>query len=241
MMVLELKWRSVEEARNQVDPARTSLYMAGGIAILACGALYYAGMILSLMLGPAPTSGQAYLVALSTHTQIAQLNFAVFSAVDLLLIPVTFALYFALKGISKNAILIASALMILFSVLDLGVTELNSFAAVSLSQSYAAATTDAARASYAAAANYALAALPTATFLSYVISSIGILIIGLVMMRGVFPRIAGAFGIAVGIVGTLGGFYVFVPSLSIYLIISLALFGIWTTFSGLRLCRLGMH
>lgn len=207
---------------------------------MGCGVLYYVGMILSLMLGPAPSNGEAYLIALSTHAQLARLNFAVFSAVDMLLIPVTFALYFALKGVSKNAILIASALMILFSVLDLGVTELNSFAAVSLSQSYAGATTDAARASYLAAANYALAALPTATFLSYVISSVGILVIGFVMMRGVFPRIAGAFGIAVGIVGTLGGFYVLVPSLSIYLIVSLALFGIWTTFSGLRLLRLGI-
>ena len=92
-----------------------------------------------------------------------------------------------------------------------------------------------------AAANYALVALPTATFLSYVISSFSILIIGLVMMRRVFPRIAGAFGIAVGIVGTLGGFCVLVPYLSIYLIVSLALFHIWATFSGLRLLRLGMH
>ena len=76
--------------------------------------------------------------------------------------------------------------------------------AVSLSQSYAAATTDTTRASYIAAANYALAVLPFATFLSYVISSVGILIIGLVMMRGVFPRIAAAFGMGTGIFGTPG-------------------------------------
>lgn len=238
-MVLQWRWRSLEDAKIHVDQSRKSLYLVGGIAILACGVLYYIGMVLSLLLGPAPSNGQAYLTALSAHPQLAQLNFTVFSAVDLLLIPVTFALYFALKGIGKNVMLMASALMILFSVFDLGVTELNSFAAVSLSQSYAAASTDAAMASYIAAANYALAVLPTATFLSYVISSVGILIIGLVMMKGVFPRITAVFGVAVGIVGTLGGFYVFVPSLSLYLIISLALFGVWTTFTGIRLIRLG--
>ena len=239
-MALQSKWRSLEEARTHVDQSRKSLYLVGGVAMLACGVFYYMGMILSLLLGPAPTNGQEYLTALSTHVQTAQLNFLVFSIVDLLLIPVTFALYFALKAVSRNTILMASALMILFSVFDLGVTELTSFAAVSLSQSYAAATTDVARASYIAAANYALAVLPVATFLSYVISSVGILIIGIVMIRGVFLRIGAVFGIATGIVGTLGGFYIFVPSLSIFLLVSLVLFGIWTTFSGLRLVRLGV-
>lgn len=122
-----------------------------------------------LLLGLALTTGQAYLTALSTHEQTARLNFLVFSIVDLLFIPVAFALYFALKAINKNTRLIASALMLLFSVLDLGVTELNSFAAASLGQSYASATTDAARASFIAAASYPLAVLPIATFQRYVV------------------------------------------------------------------------
>ena len=91
-MVLQSKWRSLEEARTHVDPSRKSLYLVGGVAMLGCGVFYYMGMILSLLLGPAPTNGQAYLTALSTHEQTAQLNFHVFTIEDILHIPVTIAI-----------------------------------------------------------------------------------------------------------------------------------------------------
>ncbi|MDG7002279.1 MAG: DUF4386 family protein, partial [Nitrososphaerota archaeon] len=227
-----------EEAKTHVDPTWRSLYRIGGIAMSVTGFLYYASVVLSAILGPAPSSGEAYLNALAGHVSAAQLNFMVWIIADFLLIAVTFALYLALKGINKNAMLLASAFMGLFVILDLGLTELNSLVAVSLSQSYTAATTDAIRSTYIAASNYALATLPLATFYSFFISSIGVLIIGLVMMKGVFPRAVGLLGIAVGIEGTLASFYVLVPILSVLMIPSLATFGMWSIFAGVRLFRL---
>lgn len=239
ILVLQMRWRTLEEAKSHVDPTWRYLYRIGGLAMFVIGFLYYASVVLSAILGPAPSNGEAYLNALARHVSAAQLNFVVWILADLLLIPVTFALYFALKGINKNAMLLASGFMGLFVILDLAVTELNSLVAVSLSQSYMAATTDAMRSTYVAASNYALATLPLGTFYSFVISSIGVLIIGLVMMKGVFPRAVGLLGIAVGIEGTLAGFYILVPILSVLLIPSLATFGIWSIFAGIRLFRLG--
>ena len=57
------------------------------------GFLYYAGVVLSAILGSAPSSGEAYLNALSGHGGAPQLNFLVWIVADLLMIPATFALY----------------------------------------------------------------------------------------------------------------------------------------------------
>jgi hypothetical protein len=52
--------------------------------------------------------------------------------VDILFIPASFGPYLALKGINKNAMLIAAAILGFMIILDLGITELNTLALVSL-------------------------------------------------------------------------------------------------------------
>jgi len=67
---------------------------------------------------------------------------------DFLFLPVMLALYFALKSANRDAMLIATGLVELFVVLDLGVAQPSVASLVTLGGNYAAATTDAQRAGY---------------------------------------------------------------------------------------------
>jgi hypothetical protein len=173
---------------------------------------------------------------------LAQFTYWIFSLADILFIPATLGLYLALKGINKNAMLIAAGLLGFFIILDLGVTELNTLALVSLAESYASASSDALRVAYQAAANWGLATLPIATFFSWVGPSAGFLITSIVMRKGIFGRNTARLGVIVFTLGIVGGFYFLSPGLtilSLFLTPILILYGVWLIAVGRRLFKLG--
>lgn len=229
---------TLEEARIHVDPTWKGVYRAGGVCLLLIGVIYLIGAVLSIIIGPAPSGGELYLKSLAGHATLAQVNFGLFALTDFLLLPAVLALYLALKHLAKNTMLIATGLLALFLVLDLAITELNSLTLVSLTQHYMAATSDAQRTAYVAAADYALATLPIATFFSYAVSSIGLLMTSLVMLKGVFNRPTALLGIVAGLEGIVGSFYVFFPAFAALLVPSLITFGLWALFAGTRLYKL---
>jgi hypothetical protein len=229
---------TLEEARIHTDPSWKGVYRAGGICLLINGVIYLLVAVLSVILGPAPSSGEPYLRTLAGHATLAQVNFGVFALSDVLLVPALLALYLALKHLAKNPMLIAAGLLALFAVLDLAITELNSLTLISLTQHYTAATSDAQRAAYVAAATYALATLPIATFFSYVVSSVGLLMTSLVMLKGVFNRPTVLSGIVASFAGLVGSLYVFLPAFAALLVPSLIAFGLWALLAGTRLYKL---
>ena len=116
---------------------------------------------------------------------------------DVLFLPVAFALFAALKGISRNAM----RLIGLFVVLDLAVTWSSHASLLTLSDRYAAATTDVQRAGYIAAANCP-AALPASRFFvvdTIVVLSSSIFAIGLVILKGVFSRTTAYLALITGV------------------------------------------
>jgi len=220
---------------STVDFTWKGLYRIGGISLIIVGILYFCGAIFSYIIGPAPSSGVEYMQGIMNQILISGINFVFFIIAHFFLIAGVLALYFALKGINKKAMILSIGIMSVFIVLDIAVTEVNSLALVSLSQGYTLATTEAQRAAYLAAAYYALATIPIGTFISYVVSSVGLLIMSVVMLKGVFRKIAPLLGIAASIEGIIGGFYIFIPSLVILLSPCLITFTLWCIASGTRL------
>jgi hypothetical protein len=208
------------------------LLQVGGVALIGVGVCYVAGTALSLLIGPAPSGAEAYLNALSGHRLLSFSNFLFFALADVLLVPSVIALYLKLKGVNHKATIAASAFMLLFVVFDFAITELNSLQLVSLTQTYTSATSEAQRATYMATANSLLQTLPLSTLLSFVISSVALLIFGLVMLKGNFGKRLALFGVVIGVAGTLGGFYIFVPALALLLSPSMFAFGIWGILTG---------
>jgi hypothetical protein len=213
-------------------------YRVGGIAALVLGIGYVIIFPLYAHVGAPPNGGEAWFRYLPGKTMAwwAILGLSVFT--DVLYVPVALALYQALKGVNRNAMLLATAFVGLFVVLDLAVTWSHYASILTLYGNYSTATDDARRAGYVAAANYASATLTSPLEIVYAIVTLssGILLTGFVMLRGAFNKITAYLGLVTGILGivSLTGF-----SLAI---IGNALFATaWLFFVGYRLYRLAQE
>jgi hypothetical protein len=229
---------TVTESRSKGASTWRMLHRVGGPCLIGAGVCYVAGAVLSNIIGPAPGGGEEYLRALAGHATLSQINFVLFALADLLFVPAVLSLFQALKHLARSAVLVATGLIAVFIVLDLGVTEVNSLSLVALTRQYAAAGSESLRAAAVAAANFARVTLPIATFLSYTVSSVGFLIFGIVMLKGVFRRGTAYLGIVATSAGIVGGFYVVLPALGVLLSPCLVAFGVFLVLAGLRLYRL---
>src|SRR5260221_9024609 len=229
---------------NAVDPDGTSLYRVGGIAAILLGPAYIITIPVYVQVGAAPSGAEArlqYLVGKATEWLII-LGVSVLA--DVLFVPDGLGLSLALKGLSRNAMLLAAALVGLFVVLDLAVTWPNYASLISLSGNYAAATNDAQRAAYVAAAHYPSAVLASGLegVYSILVLSCGILLTGVVMLKGIFGKSTAYVGVVTGILGIIavvGPF--FVSTLSVIIVITSALTTVWVLLVGYRLYRLGQQ
>jgi hypothetical protein len=219
---------------NAIDADR-AFYRTGGISAILIGTAYVATVVLYAGVGPLPSGGQASLEYLAGKTTVWWAILGLSVLTDLLFVPVAFALYFALKDLSRNAMLLATALVGAFVVLDLAVTWSNYASLIVLSGDFAAATTDAQRVADIAAATYASAVLasPLERVYAIVILSSGILVISLVMLKGVFGKITAYLGVAIGVLGLVS-----LAGLGVTIIMNAIFATIWVFLVGYRLYRL---
>jgi hypothetical protein len=231
-------------AINEVDPDGKWLYRLGGISALALGIAYILIIVLYIPMGAPPGDTEARLMYLAENTGLWWAILGLSVLTDFLFIPVAFSLYLALKEIHRDAMLIATAFIVLFVVLDLAVTWTSYAALIALSGNYIAAANQAQRAVFVTAAVYPSEVLESSLFGVYAIlvPSIGILITGLVMLKGIFNKITAYFGIGTGIAGIIAvaGPFV-VSSLGVAAIIASVLTTVWVMLAGYRLYRLGQQ
>src|SRR5215469_12861511 len=136
---------------NAVDPDGKWLYRAGGISALLLGLGYLAIFPLYATVGAPPSDAEAWLKYLVGKTTVWWAILGLSVLTDLFFVPVAVTLYLALKGVNRNAMLVGTAFMELFVVLDLAVTWPNIASLITLGEKYAGATSDAQRAAYVAA------------------------------------------------------------------------------------------
>jgi|SRR5215469_15254621 len=218
---------------NAVDPDGKWLYRAGGISALLLGLGYVAIIPLYATVGAPPSDSEAWLKYLVGKTTVWWAILGLSVLTDVLYVPVALALYLALKGVNRNAMLLATTLVGLFVVLDLAVTWPNYASLITLTGKYAAATSDAGRTTYVAAANYASAVLTSRleAVYSILVLSLGILVTGLVMLRGIFSKMTAYLGLVTGISGIIA----VASASSIAAIIASVLTTVWIVLVAFRL------
>jgi hypothetical protein len=229
---------------HAVDPDGRWLYRVGGISALLLGIGYIITIPLYAAVGAPPSGGEARLNYLVGKTTVWWAILGLSVVTDVLFIPVALALYLALKGVNRAAMLLGATLVGLFVVLDLGVTWPNYASLITLSGAYAAATTDAQRAASVAAAGYASAVLDSTleAVYSILVLSVGILLIGLVMRKGIFGKVTAYLGVITGILGIVSvAGPLFISTLDVAIIVTSALTTIWVLLVGFRLIRLGQR
>jgi hypothetical protein len=106
---------------NAVDPGAKWLYRVGGVSALVLGISYLIIFPLFAQVGAPPTIGEVwfkYLEGKTTKIWWAILGLSVLT--DFLFIPVALSLYFALKRVNRDAMLLATAFIVTWSASDLG-------------------------------------------------------------------------------------------------------------------------
>ena len=168
-------------------------------------------------------SGAASSLQLLSQHQLFYASDAVIWIVsDFFLMLVSVAAYLALRPVNRTAALVGTALVLVYTVFDICVTELNSLALISLSQGFSSAGTAALQATYVAAATYGTAALSVQTVFSYGIGAVGQLIWSVVMWKSFFGRGIASLGVVANILPILGAAASVVPASGPLLILGLA-------------------
>jgi len=227
-----------------VDPDGRWLYRVGGISALLLSLGYIITIPLYVYVGAPPHEAEAWLTYLAGKTTEWWAILGLSVLTDLLFIPLALALYFALKGVNRNMMLLATALVGLFVTLDLAVTWPNYAALITLGERYADATSDIQRAAYVAAAQYPSAVLASTleAVYSILVLSLGILLIGLVMRKGIFGKGIAYVGVVTGLLGIVSVIGPFVlPALSGAIIVASMLTTLWVLLVGFRFLRLGQR
>ena len=154
---------------------------------------------------------------------------------NFLFVPVALSLYFALSRVNRIATLIGVAFVGLFVTLELAVNWASYASLIMLSQDYAAAANESQRAILVAAASYPSAVIASPLALVYAIGtlSFGFLVIGLVMLKGVFNKLTAYVGIVTGILGIAA-----VAGVNLAVILNAVSATIWLFLVGYRLYRL---
>lgn len=211
------------------------LYRAGGLSALAIAGAYILIIVLYALAGTPPVGGEAWLAYLSGKTTLWWAIVGVSVMTNFLFVPVALALYATLKPIHRNAMRIAIAFMGLFIALELAVNWTCYASLIMLSSDYTAAANEMQRMAYAAAANYPSAVIASPLALVYAIGtlSLAILIIGIVMLNGVFGKITAWLGILTGVLGMAA-----VAGVGIAVILNAMTATIWLLLVGYRLSRL---
>lgn len=179
----------------------TWMLRTGGLAALLLAAGYVVTMPLFATVGAPPAGALARIEYHMTGTTAWWWIVALSVLTDLLYVPVSIALYTALRRRNQPAMLVASAFIILFVVLDLAVLWPAKVSMITLGGAYATATIEH-RAWLLASAGYPSAVLDSALTAVYSVLTlgIGILATGLVMLRTGFGRATAIVGVATGVV-----------------------------------------
>lgn len=220
------------------DPEWKRLYWAGGVSALLASLVYIIALVVEISLGEYPTSGgAAVLEYIAAHRSVYILQQILWLMPSVLLMIVFLALYPALKDLDRSVAAIGAVLGIASWAVTLAypATGGGSPALVYLSDQYAAATTDAQRAAFAAAAEGFIAQNYVPTIMG-VLETIAILIVSLLMLRGVFHRSVAYLGIATGAVGIVSE--ALKPMLGLGYIVYGLLVMVWIIAIGWELLRL---
>jgi hypothetical protein len=214
------------------------LYRVGGAAALITAVLIPLQIVVFVVWAP-PLDGTAseWFGLFQDNRLRGLLSLDLLLMVDyVLLVPIVLALYVALRRAGESFMTVATALY--FVAIAAYFASNTAFEMLSLSEGYAAATTEAQRATYLAAGQAMLATFQgTAFHASYVLGSVAGIMIGVVMLRSdVFGRVA-AYALVLGDVIGLG---LYVPTVGLFLsVISVPVLLIWYVLIARRFFQLG--
>ena len=196
--------RVSSENGNSPDPSWRALYAVGSAAALLYVVMIVVPLVLVFTSPQPPTSGgEAVLQYIMSHGIIYMIELVCFVGLSVPALVVFLALSVSLKELNKSLAAVGALFGIVSEVLALALNSsppsLNG-ELVYLSGQYAAAATDAQRQALSTAAEGFVAGA-NAVASAGIMTALGILLLSVVMLKGVFGKGAAYIGIATGIIG----------------------------------------
>jgi hypothetical protein len=218
------------------------LYRVGGLSALLIGVGYLLAIAAYVsVIGPPVTGVVDRITSTAAHATTWWVILGLNVLTDVLFVPVALALYLALKDRHQGMMLVGTACMALFIVLDLALTWPSYASFIVLGGRYLAATSDAERTLAVTAATLAHTMMDTFLTVIYTIlfPALWHLLTGVVMLKSAFSRPTAWLGIVAGvlsIVSVVGPF--FVKELGFAVVLASLLIAVWVFLLGFRLFRL---
>lgn len=195
--------RSSGETEASPDPSWRDLYRAGGVSAVLFVALVLVAIVLVVVAPPPLNSdGATTLQYVASHKVLYLIEQALWLAPSVFALVVFLALFLALKHLNKSYAALGALAGIVSWALTLALPTTGGGAPVlvDLSDHYMAATTTAQQTAFATAAEVFIAENNITSAVG-ILTPVGILIISLVMLKGVFPKGVAYLGIVTGALG----------------------------------------
>jgi hypothetical protein len=224
-----------DEKRITVDPSWKGVYKAGGISLFVAGVipfLFLLGVIILQQTIPIPA--QETLEDPTAPTYL----FLLAALGEFLLMPAGLGLYLSLKGVKKTNMLIGTALWILATPMFL-VSRGLIIPISQISGRYLDTTNEMMKAAYLASAELAIETQSIFAYMGLILLSVASIIIGSVMLKGVYGKVTGSLVIAAGILTFFTPFGVLFEIPFIISFTGVVLSAIWQIVVGVKLYRLG--
>jgi hypothetical protein len=220
-----------------VDQSWKGVYKSGGLSLFAGGAILVIFLLSVFIFRVAlPLTPRAVL-----ENPMPPVTLYLLAALgELLLLPAALGLYLSLKDVNKNHMLIAAASWSVAVAMYL-VSRGQIISLLPMSGRYAAATSEAMRAAYLVSADQVIEVANIYGNMALMLHQVGSIILGLVMLQGVYGRRTGYFVTVVGVMTFIGTFGVVLKPLSFLTLFGLMLTAIWQIVVGIKLRKLGVR
>jgi hypothetical protein len=210
--------------------------VAAGVAVV----LYVAALVIFVVTtAPPDEGGAAMLEHVEAHRSVYIARQVLWVSPNLLMMVVALALVVAVAPLNKSFAAIAGVIAVASWAAGFAwpTTGEGSLAIVVLGDRYAEATTEAERATFVAGAELLIALNDLPAVILGVLQTVGILLISLLMLKGVFSRGLAWLGVATGVIGIISE--TLRPQLDwAYTVYGLVLF-VWLIWVAMELWKLG--
>ncbi len=218
-----------------LDQSEKGILKAGGFSFIAAGFVLFLFFIALLVLQTSPTLTPE-MVLDDPLPPVSLYALAAFG--ELLLMPGVLGLYYSLKNVKKTHMLMATALW-LVAVISFLISRSQIIALAPLSGSYQAASSEALRSAYLVSAEHAIELGNVFADMALMFLGVSSIIIGLVMLKGVFSKGVSYLVIISGTLTLLGTFGVLLEPMTILAPFGLILGAVWQIIVGVKLYKLG--
>ena len=218
-----------------LDKSENGLRRVGGFSLITAGFVLFLFFIALMFLQTSPTLTPE-MVLNNPIPPVSLYALAAFG--ELILMPGVLGLYYALRNVKKTHMVMGTALW-LVAVISFLISRTQIIALAPISGSYQVTTSDTLKVAYLVSTEHAIELSNVFAEMALMFFAVSSIIIGLVMLKGVFSKGVSYLVIIAGTLTLLGTIGVLLEPLTILTVFGLVLSAVWQIVVGVKLYKLG--